>query len=206
MALCAAGGFIAWRLVWVPRRAMRLVGMDDSWVWSRRACHVAQGQSWVFCELPTEGGASPDNTGVVSLNRYTGALDVARHDWSVADSAQWRAAQDSVRQAMRARGGKPISCENFDRLGAEGRTMYRERYPGRPAPFMEEHAWHFGVADVDMKAIGLPGYPTHAASWRIDVVAYGDGLQDCRPVQYRLLTPAEWMAREREALAEELGF
>lgn len=207
MALCAGGGLIAWRLVWVPRRAMQLVGMDRSWMWSRRACQLAHGQLWVFCELPTEGGASPENHGLVSLNRYTGALNVAVHQWSVSDSVQWRAAQDSVLRAMRARGGKPISCEFLDRMRAE-QSVYRERHPGRPMPLVADEAWHFGVADVQMQAEGLPAFPTQAASWHMRVIAFGDGLPMCRPVRHevRLLTPAEWLAREREALAEELGF
>jgi len=47
-----------------------------------------------------------------------------------------------------------------------------------------------------------------ARPWQISIIAYGDGLPECRPAhrEVRLLTPAEWLAREREALAEEVGF
>jgi len=108
-ALCAAGVFAAWRLVWVPRRAMQLVGLEGPWMWSGRECLLPHDQSWFACSRVTYDRVTAlSEHGVISGNRYTGALNVAAHQWSVPDSLHWRAAQDSVRQAMRARGGRPI--------------------------------------------------------------------------------------------------
>ena len=186
LALAVAGGLPPA----LRRRTMlQQVGLPGWQAESGRRCEDPRGTPWRHCygEHPRAPGAV-HSIEHISLDRRTGRLTLVQRVWQLPDSLTWRRAQDSVVQALRARGGEPIGCPIPADSAGELRAV---------------SAWRFREQDVRVLASRLAAPGAESPWWTVQVDGSPVGFSGCDPWVHRSqwLTVDEVVARVTRWLA-----
>ena len=149
-------------------------------------CVAADADSVVVCRLEHRVGARPSTYEQVVVRSTSEAPpQFAARTWTVADSAEWDRARDSVHRALARWGGRRVRCR-----------------PPRSHPvLLHDDRRQFRGYMMRFVASRLPVVYNDAASiqWQLSVIATTDGSLNCsarNKPRYRLIGPAEWLRRQ----------
>ena len=145
----------------------------------------------VFCSSVVPRGEIPADQVTLSFDPRSRRISSALHARRFADSARWQSALDSVRQALGARYGSAVTCDDDPR-------------PTRHPAYSE--GWHSRTREVRL----IAGFDTKASArdpWYLSLLLRPRWPPTCTAdVRPRLLTAAEIRSALREWMYEHIGF